>query len=304
MTRKVGIIGAGHVGADTAFSLVTQGLCDILVLIDQDQKKAASQALELRDMASLTRSRVAVIANDYAALGDADVIVIAVGPKTLLRENRLEELAETRAAVREVVPKIIASGFDGVIINITNPCDVITQIIQQSSGLPHARVFGTGTSLDTARMKRVVGEFFNVDPKSVNGFVMGEHGESQFVAWSTVTIGSCPVADLTGDRDVDWAEMDTAVRGGGWQILQGKGWTSFGIATATARLVDAVLSDANSVYPVATWDDTQKVYIGQPAIIGRGGVVQRLQPELTSYENIAYLASARVIRAAVDGKED
>lgn len=255
MTRKVGIIGAGHVGADVAFSLVTQGLCDVIVLLDENEPKAASQALELRDMASLTASRVQVIANDYSELRDPDVLVIAVGPKTLLREDRLEELAETRAAVREVIPRVIASGFGGVILNITNPCDVITQIVQQTSGFPDTQVFGTGTSLDTARMKRVVGEFFGIDPKSVTGYVMGEHGESQFVAWSTVTLGGRPVAELAGDRDVDWAKMNDAVRGGGWEILQGKGWTSFGIATATARLVDAILSDARSVWPVSAWDE-------------------------------------------------
>ncbi|MGY3177792.1 CheY-like chemotaxis protein [Ewingella americana] len=176
----------------------------------------------------------------------------------------LAELAETRAAVRQVIPQVIASGFDGVILNITNPCDVITQIIQQTSGFPHSQVLGTGTSLDTARMKRVVGEFFGFDPKSVTGYVLGEHGESQFVAWSTVRLGGRPVAELAGDRDVDWAQMDDRVRGGGWDILQGKGWTSFGIATATARLVDVILSDANSVYPVSAWDENLKVYIGQP----------------------------------------
>lgn len=295
MTRKVGIIGVGHVGADTAFSLVTQGLCDVLVLIDENKAKADSQAIELRDMASLTASRVQVIANDYAALEDAEVVVIAVGPKTLLREDRLEELAETREAVSEVTPKIIASGFNGVIINITNPCDVITQVIQKVSRLPHAQVLGTGTSLDTARMKRVVGEFFSVDPKSVNGYVMGEHGESQFVAWSTVNIGGCPVSELAVEGEANWLQLESAVRGGGWAILQGKGWTSFGIATATARLVDAVLSDAQSVYPVAAWDEAKQVYIGQPAIIGKGGIVKRLHPKLTTAENAAYESSARVI---------
>jgi L-lactate dehydrogenase len=304
MTRKVGIIGAGHVGADVAFSLVTQGLCYIIVLLDENEKKAVSQSLELRDMASLTASRVQVIANDYSELHDADVLVIAVGPKTLLREDRLEELAETRAAVRGVIPRVIASGFGGVIINITNPCDVITQIIQQTSGLPDSQVFGTGTSLDTARMKRVVGEFFGFDPKSVTGYVMGEHGESQFVAWSTVTLGGRPVAELAGDREVDWAKMDDAVRGGGWEILQGKGWTSFGIATATARLVDAVLSNAQSVYPVSAWDDELSVYIGQPAVIGKNGIVQTLQPELTAYEGVAYHACARVITAALKSEHE
>lgn len=303
MVHKVGIVGVGHVGADVAFSLVTQGLCDVIVLLDENQPKAASQALELRDMASLVASRVRVIANDYAELHDADVLVVAVGPKTLLREDRLEELAETRAAVRQVIPQVVASGFAGVILNITNPCDVITQIIQQTSGFPHNQVLGTGTSLDTARMKRVVGEFFDIDPKSVTGYVMGEHGESQFVAWSTVMLGGRPVAELAGDRDVDWARMNDQVRGGGWDILQGKGWTSFGIATATARLVEAILSDANSVYPVAAWDENLKVYIGQPAIIGKNGVVQTLMPELTAYENIAYHASSRVIAAAINSEK-
>ncbi len=295
MTRKVGIIGAGHVGADTAFSLVTQGLCDILVIVDENENKATAQALELRDMASFTASRTTVIHNDYSALGDADVVVIAVGPKTMLREDRLEELAETRAAAREVIPKLMASGFDGVIINITNPCDVITQTIQQTSELPKNQVFGTGTSLDTARMKRVVGEYFNVDPKSVNGYVMGEHGESQFVAWSTVNIGGCPVRELAGENQPDWTALESSVRAGGWEILQGKGWTSFGIATATARLIDAVLSDAQSVYPVAAWDDERQVYIGQPAIIGRKGIVKVLKPELDAGEQAAFDASAKVI---------
>lgn len=295
MTSKVGIIGAGHVGADTAFSLVTQGLCDILVLVDEDEKKALAQSLELRDMASLTASRTSIIANDYSALADADVVVIAVGPKTLLKKDRLDELAETRDAVREAIPKLIASGFNGVIINITNPCDVITQIVRETSGLPRSQVFGTGTSLDTARMKRVVGELFNVDPKSVNGYVMGEHGESQFVAWSTVNIGGCPVSELAIERQPDWAGLEDSVRVGGWTILQGKGWTSFGIATATAKLVDAVLSDAQSVYPVAAWDEVQQVYIGQPAVIGAGGIVKVLKPALTAREQSAYDASAKVI---------
>jgi L-lactate dehydrogenase len=303
MVRKVGIVGAGHVGADVAFSLVTQGLCDVIVLLDENQPKAACQALELRDMASLVASRVKILANDYAELHDADVLVVAVGPKTLLREDRLEELAETRAAVRQVIPQAIASGFSGVILNITNPCDVITQIIQQTSGFPHSQILGTGTSLDTARMKRVVGEFFGFDPKSVTGYVLGEHGESQFVAWSTVRLGGRPVAELAGERDVDWAQMDDRVRGGGWDILQGKGWTSFGIATATARLVDVILSDANSVYPVSAWDENLKVYIGQPAVIGKKGVVQTLMPELTAYENIAYHASSRVISAAINSEK-
>ncbi|MEA9389356.1 L-lactate dehydrogenase [Acerihabitans sp. TG2] len=295
MRRIVGIIGTGHVGADTAFSLVTQGLCDEIVLIDDNEAKARSQGLELRDMASLVTSRVHIRVNDYSALRQAHVIVMAIGPKTLLRSDRMEELLETSATVRQVVPRIMDSGFDGVIINITNPCDVITMIIQQVSGLPKARVLGTGTSLDTARMKRVVGEFFDVDPKSVSGYVMGEHGESQFVAWSTVRIGERPITEWETTKNLDLAALKDQVRGGGGDILLGKGWTSFGIGTASARLVDSVLCDARTVFPVSAWDEPQGVYIGQPAVIGAAGIVRALPVPLTALEQQAYAASASVI---------
>lgn len=298
MKRIVGIIGAGHVGADTAFSLVTQGLCDAIVLIDINTAKARSQGLELRDMASLVASRVHIVVNDYAALQQAQVVVVAVGPKTLLREDRMEELHETSATVRQVVPLIMASGFNGVIINITNPCDVITALIQRESGLPASRVFGTGTSLDTARMKRVVGEFFAVDPKSVSGYVMGEHGESQFVAWSTVRIGGRLVSAWDGEKQPDLAAMKDQVRAGGWEILQGKGWTSFGIGTATARLADTVFSDGRTVFPVSAWDEREEVYIGQPAVVGAAGIERVLPVALAPEEQLAYAASARIIARA------
>jgi len=298
MKKIVGIIGAGHVGADTAFSLVTQGLCDEIVLIDNNEAKARSQGLELRDMASLVASRVHIRVNDYDALRHANVVVMAVGPKTLLRADRMEELLETSATVRQVVPLIMDSGFDGVIINITNPCDVITMVIQQISSLPKARVFGTGTSLDTARMKRVVGELFDIDPKSVGGYVMGEHGESQFVAWSTVRIGERPITEWETTTPLDLAALKDQVRGGGWEILLGKGWTSFGIGTATARLVHAVLCDARTVFPVSAWDKQHRVYIGQPAVIGAVGIARELLVPLTAEEHQAYAASAGVISQA------
>ncbi|WP_413724528.1 L-lactate dehydrogenase [Sodalis sp. RH16] len=298
MQRIVGIIGAGHVGADTAFSLVTQGLCDQIILIDENEAKAHSQGLELRDMASLVSSRVHIVVNDYAALKRAQVVVMAVGPTSALREDRMEELLETSAAVGQAVPRIMAGGFQGVFINITNPCDVITRLIQHISGLPVSRVFGTGTSLDTARMKRVVGEFFAVDPKSVDGYVMGEHGESQFVAWSTVRIGGVPIGGFDAGKTLDLPAMKDQVRAGGWQILQGKGWTSFGIGTAAARLVDAVLSDGRTVFPVSVWDERQGVYIGRPALVGAGGIVQSVAVPLTEEEQLAFEASAKVIGRA------
>ncbi|MBF2704091.1 L-lactate dehydrogenase [Listeria welshimeri] len=300
MKRKVGIIGAGHVGSDVAFSLVTQGICDEIILIDKVEAKAESEALELRDMSSMTHFYTAVTANDWEGLKEADVIIMAVGPETLLRQDRMEELVETSRSVAEIVPKILATGFKGIFVNITNPCDVITMLIQKITGFDHSRVFGTGTSLDTARMRRVVGEALHINPKSVEGYVLGEHGESQFVAWSTVKIGGVHITDYKTETTLDLPALKDTVRFGGWNILTGKGWTSFGIATATANIVGALLSDAKQVFPLAVFSEQTNTYIGQPAIIGANGVIDILEPSLTKEEQANFSNSAAVIRKAFD----
>ncbi|MBC1862018.1 L-lactate dehydrogenase [Listeria welshimeri] len=300
MKRKVGIIGAGHVGSDVAFSLVTQGICDEIILIDKVEAKAESEALELRDMSSMTHFYTAVTANDWEGLKEADVIIMAVGPETLLRQDRMEELVETSRSVAEIVPKILATAFEGIFVNITNPCDVITMLIQKITGFDHSRVFGTGTSLDTARMRRVVGETLHINPKSVEGYVLGEHGESQFVAWSTVKIGGVHITDYNTETTLDLPALKDTVRFGGWNILTGKGWTSFGIATATANIVDALLSDAKQVFPLAVFSEQTNTYIGQPAIIGANGVIDILEPTLTKEEQANFSNSAAVIRKAFD----
>ncbi|MBC1716681.1 L-lactate dehydrogenase [Listeria welshimeri] len=300
MKRKVGIIGAGHVGSDVAFSLVTQGICDEIILIDKVEAKAESEALELRDMSSMTHFYTAVTANDWEGLKEADVIIMAVGPETLLRQDRMEELIETSRSVAEIVPKILATGFEGIFVNITNPCDVITMLIQKITGFDHSRVFGTGTSLDTARMRRVVGEALHVNPKSVEGYVLGEHGESQFVAWSTVKIGGVHITDYKTETTLDLPALKDTVRFGGWNILTGKGWTSFGIATATANIVGALLSDAKQVFPLAVFSEQTNTYIGQPAIVGANGVIDILEPSLTKEEQANFSNSAAVIRKAFD----
>ncbi|MBC1462252.1 L-lactate dehydrogenase [Listeria welshimeri] len=298
MKRKVGIIGAGHVGSDVAFSLVTQGICDEIILIDKVEAKAESEALELRDMSSMTHFYTAVTANDWEGLKEADIIIMAVGPETLLRQDRMEELVETSRSVAEIVPKILATGFEGIFVNITNPCDVITMLIQKITGFDHSRVFGTGTSLDTARMRRVVGEALHINPKSVEGYVLGEHGESQFVAWSTVKIGGVHITDYKTETTLDLPALKDTVRFGGWNILTGKGWTSFGIATATANIVGALLSDAKQVFPLAVFSEQTNTYIGQPAIIGANGVIDILEPSLTKEEQANFSNSAAVIRKA------
>ncbi|QUN06611.1 hypothetical protein KDN34_03925 [Shewanella yunxiaonensis] len=298
MNRHVAIIGCGHVGADVAFSLVTQNLVDHLSLFDIKDAKAASEQLELQDMAAHIGSRVHIDHNDEQQLSCADIVIMAVGPSKTETSNRLRELAETSASVATWAPKLQAAGFDGVLINITNPCDVITMSLARRLALPEGRVFGTGTSLDSARMKRVVGKLLDVDPASVDGYVLGEHGESQFVAWSSVRVGGLSFSQWPQAETADCAQMEADIRRGGWDVLSGKGWTSFGIATAAAKLVDAVFSDAHRVYAVSAIDQRFGVHIGQPALIGRCGVIRTIPIPLPAAEAEKYAASATVIATA------
>ncbi|MFQ6370091.1 lactate/malate family dehydrogenase [Shewanella sp. YIC-542] len=300
MNRHVAIIGCGHVGADVAFSLVTQNFADHISLFDINDAKAASEQLELQDMAALMGSRVHIDHNDEAQFATADIVVMAVGPSKTQKVDRLRELDETAKAAGMWVPTLQAAGFDGVLINITNPCDVITALLAQQLNLPAGRVFGTGTSLDSARMKRVVGALLNVDPASIDGYVMGEHGESQFVAWSSIRVGGLPLSQWAAAKGADLPALEAAIRRGGWDVLGGKGWTSFGIATATSKLVDAVFSDAHRVYAVSAVDAEFGLHIGQPALIGKDGVISTIALPLSDDETQKYQASANVIRQALN----
>lgn len=298
MSRHVSIIGCGHVGADVAFSIATQNLADHISLFDQKKDKAFSEMLELKDMSSLIHSHVQFDCNDEHQLASSDIIVMAIGPKATEKTDRLNELVETSQSVAQWVPKIKAADFNGVLINITNPCDVISGHLAKLLDLPKGRVFGTGTSLDSARMRRVVADTLGVATASVEGYVMGEHGESQFIPWSTIRIGGIPFTQWPAAEGLDLMALEQQVRLGGWDVLSGKGWTSFGIASAAARLVDAVFSDAHSVFAVSAFDDTLQTQIGQPAIIGAQGVIQPVPVELTAQERQRFEDSAAVIKNA------
>lgn len=299
MSRHVAIIGCGHVGADVACSVVTQNLADRISLFDKKPEKAYSEGLELRDMASLIGSRVHIDCNDESVLGLVDIVVIAIGPKSTERVDRLYELQETSASVAQWAPKLNVAGFNGVVINITNPCDVITAYLAHLLTLPAGRVFGTGTSLDSARMRRVVGELLNVDPASIEGYTMGEHGESQFVAWSTLRIGGVPFSSWPQAANADLNALEQAVRRGGWDVLKGKGWTSFGIAAAAARLIDAVFSDAHRVFAASVAHPELGIHIGQPALIGAQGAIKAIPVQLPEQEQQRLVSSAAVIRDAL-----
>ena len=299
MTRKVGVIGMGNVGSTVAHYIVAMGFADDLVLIDKNEAKVKADALDFEDAMANLPFHTNITVNDYSALKDADVIVSALG-NIKLQDNpnadRFAELPFTRQAVKEVAQKIKESGFKGKIVAITNPVDVITSLYQKITGLPKNHVLGTGTLLDSARMKRAVAERLNLDPRSVDGYNLGEHGNSQFTAWSSVRVLGRPLTELADKRGVDLEELDKEAKMGGWTVFQGKKYTNYGVATAAVKLVNAILSDSLPELPVSNFREEYGVYLSYPAVVGRDGVVEQAQLDLTEEELQKLQTSADFIK--------
>ena len=304
-TRKVGVVGIGHVGAHVAYTLALEGIADELVLVDMNEQKVTSEVQDLRDAAAYLPHRVTVNAGDFSDLGDCDVIVNSVGKIDLLRKvhNRVTEMDFTIPAVRSYVDKIKASGFDGVVVNITNPCDIVTREIAMGLGLPRGRVFGTGTGLDTSRLLSALARQTGVDHKSITCYMMGEHGNDQFAPWSCVSFRGMPLDQ--------WAKTDERFRfdrealqkesiGGGWVTFAGKFCTEYGIAATAARMVHIVLHDEKAVMPASAElcgeYSESGLFVGVPCLIGKNGVEQVIELPLTDEEKAKFHACCEGVR--------
>lgn len=294
--QKIGIIGAGHVGSHVGSALLAQGLCSQLVLLDSDQKKAVAQADDLQDMVVFAPRQARVWAGDYSDLTSAGIVVVcASGP--ICKEDRLEELAESVRVMDEIIPELKNCGFCGILLVITNPVDVVARYLAVKLGLPWGRVIGSGTTLDTARQVRELSRRTGAAQHSIQGMVLGEHGESQVACWSQVTAGGVPIARLM-ETDPAWKGLDLPelaedARGAGWVILCGKGSTEFGIGNAAALIIRAVQGDEGRILPVSVPVDGKAggVFASLPCRLGKNGVEQQLRPALTPEEEEKFQAS-------------
>ena len=303
--RVLAVIGLGHVGAHVAYALAIQGIADELVLVDMNQQKVASEVQDLRDAAAYLPHRVTVNAGDFSDLGDCDVIVNSVGKIDLLRgtHNRVTEMDFTIPAVRGYVEKIKASGFDGVVVNLTNPCDIVTREIAMGLGLPRGRVFGTGTGLDTSRLLSALARQTGVDHKSITAYMMGEHGASQMVPWSMTNFGGAPLDGLAQKDEryrFDREEMKKTAIGGGWVTYVGKGCTEYGICSTLARDVAAVLHDEKRIMAASSElcgeYGEEGLFAGVPCLIGKDGVEQVVEVPMNEAEKAEFHSCCEAIR--------
>jgi L-lactate dehydrogenase len=296
------------VGSTTAFSLAVQGIVNELVLIDSDERKAEGHGIDLEDAASKFPVGIKVWANDWERAAGSDILILSAGPLPRPDQTRLDTLEDAKKIVNEVIPRIMGLGFEGIIISITNPCDVVAHHVWKKSGLPPERVFGTGTMLDSLRLKRIIAGLTGTASSSVEGFSLGEHGDSQVVPFSHIRAGGRPFLELREEREelrnIDPAEINRQVAYAGWEVLLRKGHTSYGIASAAADAVRAVLNNEKRVMPASVLLRGQyglsDLHIGVPVLVGKGGAEEIIELRLLPEERAALAASASVIKSYIE----
>jgi L-lactate dehydrogenase len=299
VSSRIAIVGAGNVGATTAYALMLRGLVAEIVLIDTNADRAAAEATDIADANAIARP-ARIWAGDYADVKDASILVITAGAATADGEPRTAVAGKSAFIVRACVQDAMKAGFDGILVVASNPADAMAQVAQTISGLPSNRVIGTGTLLDSNRFRKRVADQLGIAPGAVEGLVLGEHGDSEVMAYSSIRIGGMDLDAYLDGQAFDRAGIAHDVMRAGYTISHGKGHTSFGVATAIIRICEAIQRDERVVLPVSTRLNGQYgidgLYLSLPCLIGAAGVLRVLTPALAAVEEAALLASADTLR--------
>lgn len=305
-SKRIILIGNGCVGSTFAFSTVINSVGRELGIIDIDKKKTEGDIMDLSDALSFCEPKKIFMA-EYADCKDADIVVITAGCAQVPGENRLELLTRNLIVFKQIVSNVMASGFNGIFVIATNPVDIMTYATWKFSGLPFDRIIGTGTSLDTARFRKEIGDFINIDPRNVHAYILGEHGDSEFPVWSQADIGGLNFTDwIQSHKEFKKEKLDeifTFVKNEAYYIIDRKGATYYGIATALTRILKAILNDENSVIPVSAYLNGQyghnDIFIGVPCVIGKNGIKHVLELKLSKDEQANFDSSVKKIKNAM-----
>jgi L-lactate dehydrogenase len=308
---KIGVVGCGLVGATAAYALVMRGVGRELVLIDKNTARAQAEADDILHAVPFAHP-IQVSAGAFPDLAGCRVVIIAAGVNQRPGETRLQLLERNATVFREVVPSVLTHAPQAVLVVATNPVDVMTHLAARFAsehGAPTARVLGSGTTLDTARFRALLGRALGVDSYHVHGYVIGEHGDSEVLTWSLASIGGIPLDEFCQLRQVEFCQsmrqdIDHQVRHAAYQIIQGKGATYYGIGSAIARIVSVILSDQRSILsvctPVADVVGVADVTVALPHLVGGEGVLATFTPPLDADEQAALQSSARIVREAIN----
>lgn len=303
--KKVALVGTGFVGMSFAYALLNSGECDQLVLIDVNKVKAQGEAMDLNHGLSFAKRNMLIYAGEYSDCHDADIVVIAAGVGQRDGEDRISLLNRNLEVFKSIIGPIVDSGFDGIFLVATNPVDIMTKITLELSGFDPSRVIGSGTTLDTARLRYLLGDYFSIDPRNVHAYVIGEHGDSEIVPWSQAYITTKKVYDIIDSSNGkfnfdDLYKISKNVTGAAQEIIKAKSATYYGIGMALVRIVRAIFGDEKSALTVSVMLNGQygidNVYAGLPAIIGRNGIEDIIVLDLKENERTAFINSCNFLK--------
>ncbi|WP_423799092.1 L-lactate dehydrogenase [Neobacillus sp. SAB-20_R2A] len=306
--NRVVVIGAGFVGSSYAFALLNQGITEELVLIDLNKEKAEGDAMDLNHGLPFAPSHTKIWYGDYSECGEADIVVITAGANQKPGETRLDLVEKNTKIFKGIVEEIMASGFNGIFLVATNPVDILTYAVWKFSGFPKERVIGSGTILDTARFRFLLGDYFDIDTRNVHAYIIGEHGDTELPVWSNADIAGTAISKWAeskdGFRQEELDQIFMNVRDAAYHIIEKKGATYYGIAMGLVRLTKAILQNENSVLTVSAYLDGEygqkDLYIGVPAVVNRDGVREIVELELSEEEQQKFTHSVDVLKKTMN----
>jgi len=305
---KVSIIGAGCVGMRYAYSLMLANLARSIVIVDIDKKRLEGEVMDLASCMPFV-SPVDIVAGDYPDLKDSDIVVITVGAKQAPGESRLELAKQNVDIYKNIIPKIMEYAKDAIFLIVTNPVDVLSYAAYKISQKPWHEVIGSGTVLDSARLRLLLSRHCNIDARNVHAYILGEHGDSEFPVWSRAAIGGilfkdyCPMCSDKCDVKATLSGIFSEVKNFAYKVIERKGETSYGVGLALTRITSAILKDENSILPVSSfidnYYDVENVYMSIPAVVHKNGIRELLKVELAPEEKVCFQKSAKLIKEVI-----
>lgn len=309
MKNRVVIVGTGFVGMSYAYALLNQGTLEEIILVDIDSRKAEGEAMDLNHGLAFAPRKMLIRSGTYEDCKDAKLVVITAGVNQKDGETRIDLLNRNAKIMQSVVKEIMKHGFNGIFLVATNPVDILTYIVWKSSGLPSNRVIGSGTSLDTARLRYEISQYINIDVRNIHAYILGEHGDSEFVCWSNAFVGVKPLKDVIDSMpaQIKFSDLDKIyldVKNSAYEIIQRKRDTYYGIGMALVRITKAIFNNENRILPISVFNDDvydiDNLYIGLPAVLNENGVDHVVKLNLNDEELKSLKRSSSILKRSID----
>ncbi len=302
-TNKVSIIGAGFVGSATTLAVAESGLASHIVLVDINKQKAYGEALDIAHGAAFMKP-VEIQSGDYKDTVDSDIVIITAGANQKPGETRLDLIDKNLKIFKQMIPQIVRYSPNSILLVVANPVDILTYFTYKLSGFPATRVIGSGTVLDTSRLKYNLAKVFDIDAKNVHGFIIGEHGDSEFPVWSSLSIGPLSIDEYCRRENIEINELKQTVthnvKNAAYEIINAKGYTNYAIGIAVRRIVEAILRDEKAILTISTYNPISDVYYSVPNIVGRNGQIMKICPKFNEEEQSKLDESKKILKDTIN----